>query len=259
MTTKPSAPGAPAQPQTGLDRPLIESLAADYGMNPGHFSAVIRKTIMPSAATDEQVHAFLLVCKTYRLNPVLRLIHAFPSKSGGIVPVVGIDGWLSIINSQPEFDGLDVKVIAGQNGKPESATCTIYRKDRKFPTIVTEYYDECKRDTEPWKGMPARMLRHKAIIQCARVAFALGGIFDEDEGRDIANATPAHPAPNSILLEAEPIRQDGSGENQYGASVAADSAIPNESTQNPDADPPSDPAPSTKPSRQTVQGQRLAF
>ena len=32
------------------------------------------------------------------------------------------------------------------------------------------------------------MLRHKAIIQCARVAFGFVGIHDEDEGKVIADA-----------------------------------------------------------------------
>ena len=202
---KPLAPpAAPAQTATGLDASLVKTMAAQYDMQPGHFAQVIRKTVMPSAATDEQVHAFLMVCRHYRLNPLLRLIYAFPAKSGGIVPVVGIDGWLSIINDHPQYDGMTVDVAVDGDGIPVSATCAIYRKDRTHPTVVTEYYDECRRETEPWKMMPARMLRHKAIIQCARIAFALGGIFDEDEGREAAEAAPPepiHPKPNSRVID----------------------------------------------------------
>ncbi len=33
--------------------------------------------------------------------------------------------------------------------------------------------------------MPQRMLRHKAMIQCARIAFGYGGIYDQDEGEKI--------------------------------------------------------------------------
>jgi hypothetical protein len=46
---------------------------------------------------------------------------------------------------------------------------------------VTEFLAECKRGTEPWKNMPRRMLRHKALIQCARVAFGFA-LYDDDEG-----------------------------------------------------------------------------
>ena len=59
------------------------------------------------------------------------------------------------------------------------------RKDRSHPTIVTEYLAECKMTTEPWKKYPKRMLRHKAFIQCARMAFGFSGIYDEDEAHRI--------------------------------------------------------------------------
>jgi hypothetical protein len=64
-------------------------------------------------------------------------------------------------------------------------TCTLYIKGRSHPVRVTEYKDECFRATEPWKTMPKRMLRHKALIQSARVAFGFSGIYDEDEAERI--------------------------------------------------------------------------
>jgi hypothetical protein len=41
---------------------------------------------------------------------------------------------------------------------------------------------------DPWKRWPARMLRHKALIQCARIAFSLAGIYDPDEAERIAES-----------------------------------------------------------------------
>jgi len=67
-----------------------------------------------------------------------------------------------------------------QDGAIFSVTCKIMRKDRAHPTVVTEYLSECIRNTDPWKK-PVRMLRHKAAIQCARYAFGLGGIMEQDE------------------------------------------------------------------------------
>ena len=50
---------------------------------------------------------------------------------------------------------------------------------------------ECKkRDVAPWKSHPRRMLRHKAMIQCARLAFGFAGIYDQDEAERIAEAAP---------------------------------------------------------------------
>jgi hypothetical protein len=71
----------------------------------------------------------------------------------------------------------------------ESCTCIIYRKDRSHPIKVTEWMDECKRNTDPWKVSPKRMLRHKALIQCSRLAFGYTGIYEPDEAEKIRDIT----------------------------------------------------------------------
>ena len=71
---------------------------------------------------------------------------------------------------------------------PEWIECLIYRKDRSHPVVVREYIDECSRDKGPWQTHPKRMLRHKAFIQAARMAFGFSGIYDEDEAERIAEA-----------------------------------------------------------------------
>jgi hypothetical protein len=129
-------------------------------------------------ADDVQLVSLLIVANQYKLNPFTKEIYAFPSR-GGIVPIVSIDGWSRIINDNPVCDGIQFEQ------DDESCTCKIYRKDRTHPTIVTEYLSECKGTSEPWKKFPKRMLRHKALIQCARVAFGFSGIFDEDEANRI--------------------------------------------------------------------------
>jgi hypothetical protein len=67
----------------------------------------------------------------------------------------------------------------------------MYRKDRTHPTVITEYMAECRRPTDPWNSHPKRMLRHKAMIQCARLAFAFAGIYDPDEGERVLAAENA--------------------------------------------------------------------
>ncbi|EOJ4766922.1 recombinase RecT, partial [Escherichia coli] len=43
--------------------------------------------------------------------------------------------------------------------------------------------------TGPWQSHPKRMLRHKAMIQCARLAFGFAGIYDNDEAERIVENT----------------------------------------------------------------------
>ena len=147
--------------------------------DPEELVQTLKATAFRSNATDAQFNVLMIVANQYGLNPFTKEIYAFPDKNNGITPVVGVDGWARIINSHPQFDGMEFTSDA------ESCTCKIYRKDRNHPTIVTEYLEECKRPTQPWNSHPRRMLRHKAMIQAARLAFGFGGIYDEDEAERI--------------------------------------------------------------------------
>ena len=159
------------------------ALAKQFGIqgDPAELVQTLKATAFKGNATDAQFNALLIVATQYSLNPFTSEIYAFPSNNG-ITPVVGVDGWARIINGNPAFDGMDFQ----QDG--ESCTCRIYRKDRSHPIVVTEYMDECRRNTQPWKSHPRRMLRHKAMIQAARLAFGFTGIYDEDEAERIKDA-----------------------------------------------------------------------
>ena len=161
---------------------LIETFAARQGMDAKNVLPVLTDTIIPNGkASNEQIQVFLAVCNEYRLNPFLKEIYAFPAKGGGIQPIVSIDGWIKLIHERKDLDGIEFEEVSEESGEPKYTTCRIYRKELSRPVEVTEYFAECKGNTDPWKRWPRRMLRHKALIQCARVAFGFAGIVDEDE------------------------------------------------------------------------------
>lgn len=185
-------------------------MAGKYNVEPGKLLDTLKNTVFKNATNDELL-ALVVVSNEYGLNPLTKEIHAFPAKGGGIVPVVSIDGWIRMMNDHPQFDGIDYEFEHDAKGSLVACTSIIYRKDRSHPTRVTEYLAECRRNTEPWK-MERRMLRHKATIQGARVAFGFSGITDEDEAAatpGLANArdvTPARSVPIDPFAEvpAEP-------------------------------------------------------
>ena len=157
-------------------------LANNLGIagDPAELVQTLKATAFKGPASDQQLVALLFVASQYSLNPFTRELYAFPDRQNGIVPVVGVDGWSRIINNHPQFDGMDFEQ------DEEGCTCIIYRKDRGHPIRVTEWMAECRRDgVGPWKSHPRRMLRHKAMIQCARLAFGYTGIFDQDEAERI--------------------------------------------------------------------------
>ena len=168
-------------PPTVARRSLIADMAATYGMDPKPFEETLRKTVMPSQHTVEEFAACLMVAHQHNLNPVTREIFFMRAKSGGIQPIVSVDGWVKITNSNPAFDGMEFVDQFDGKQKLMAITCRMFRKDRTKPIEVTEYMDECKGESPAWKKTPSRMLRHRAMIQCARYAFGFAGIMEPDE------------------------------------------------------------------------------
>ena len=62
--------------------------------------------------------------------------------------------------------------------------CAIYRSDRTTPAIIREYFEEVKDNLDSWEQMPRRMLRHRTLQECARVAFGFTGLATYFEGND---------------------------------------------------------------------------
>jgi phage recombination protein Bet len=202
-------------------RSVLVDMADRYGMEPAPFEATLRATVCKGNVSREEFAAFLLVAKEYRLNPLTKEIYAFPAKGGGIQPIVSIDGWCRIINEQPVLDGVEfVDVIEG--GELIAVTCHIHRKDRTRPTSVTEYMGECRRTTDVWKTWPARMLRHKALIQCARYAFGFSGIVDPDEYERITSVpVPQSPGLSARLAAGKATATEGFSTTQAQAQAHA--------------------------------------
>jgi phage recombination protein Bet len=191
---------------------LLAKMAEKASLDPAVFYDTITKTVFKEAKTKEQVVALLMVADQYGLNPVTKEIFAFPDKGGGVVPVVGADGWNRIAQQHPMFDGVEYrwaeKMVVPKGGKacPEWCEIIVYRKDRAHPTIIREYLDECFRGTGPWQSHTKRMLRHKATIQGYRAAFGFAGIYDEDEAQRLAiEPREAAPAPSTSAEKARQI------------------------------------------------------
>ncbi len=194
---------------------LANNLAEKVGMGNlgGELITTLKATAFKGNASDDQFMALMIVANQYGLNPWTREIYAFPDKQNGIVPVVGVDGWSRIINENPQFDGMSFEQ------DDESCTCIIYRKDRNHPISATEYLSECLRPAfktkdgyeikGPWQSHPKRMLRHKSLIQCARLAFGYTGIYDQDEAERIIDVTgQATPKPHVPVKEKDLLSDD---------------------------------------------------
>lgn len=205
-----------AQPQP--QRKLLQQLAERYGVAPDVFKRTVSAVAMPQPHTEEELISCLIVANEHDLNPLTKEIHFMRAKTGQIQPIVGVDGWVKKLNTHPQFNGMKFDYEwAGKDGKQLVAvTCTIYRKDREHPVVVTEFMAECARlpaqgkGPNAWSLTPSRMLRHRALIQGTRYAIGFGGVMDLDEFerwqemKDITPKPAALAVPDDIPDEAEP-------------------------------------------------------
>jgi hypothetical protein len=117
---------------------------------------------------------FLHLAIAYRLDPLMGEVALWMDAEQQAHPNITIDGWMKIINQHPAFTGIEFEQTpTTEEPIPYSMQCTIYRSDRTTPIRVREYLDEVKSDHPLWKSMPRRMLRHRALQQCARLAFGI--------------------------------------------------------------------------------------
>ena len=84
---------------------------------------------------------------------------------------ITVEGYSKILNTHPAFDGITfIQSEENLNGVPVWMECSIYRKDRILPIVVREYFEEVKGEQAIWQRMPRRMLRHRVMQQCIRLA-----------------------------------------------------------------------------------------
>jgi phage recombination protein Bet len=186
---------------------FVAALASRVGMEPEKFYNTIKNTVF-SGASDHECNALLMVAHEYGLNPLLKEIYAFKGQGGGIVPMIPIDGWLTMVNRNPMFAGYETHYPpedqwVDRAGKkcPAWIEVVMIRKDMTKSFPHREYMDECYKDSGPWKSHPKRMLKHKAFIQSARFALGYSGIYDEDEARGFIEATVVT---NNHVIESAP-------------------------------------------------------
>jgi hypothetical protein len=119
------------------------------------------KTILVMLRTMQNLH----------LDPLNEEISFTQYEDGHWQVFITIEGCSKLLNQHGQFNGL----IFNQaetfiDGIPEWIECSIYRRDRIIPITVREYLIEVRSEKEIWQKMPRRMLRHRALQQCVRLA-----------------------------------------------------------------------------------------
>lgn len=210
------------QPMAKSQQPsALALMASRINVDPAKLHATLKATVFKSA-TDEELLALVAVANEYSLNPFLKELYAFPAKGGGIVPIVSVDGWNKMLLRQENFDGIEFEFAEDNEGNLVSCTAVIHIKGRSHPVKITEYLEECYRETEPWKKMPRRMLRNRTLCQASRMAFGFSGVYNEDEAATItveSTVMPSEPPPK--LVAAPPTEKQITAQAELEGKILA--------------------------------------
>ena len=152
-----------------IDKELVRA-ATELGIDEAELKAWIDLQIEVPAKT---ILTLLRMMQSLHLDPLSEEIGFTQYDDGHWQVFITIEGCSKLLNQHPQFNGLvfnqaDTLV----EGVPEWIECSIYRRDRIMPITVREYLMEVRSEKEIWQKMPRRMLRHRALQQCVRLAIA---------------------------------------------------------------------------------------
>jgi len=158
----------------GLFNRLIDEelgrAAAGLGVDAAELKAWVDLQLQVPA---KAILVLLRSMQSLHLDPLCEEIGFTQFEVGQWQVLITIEGCSKLLNQHPQFNGLvfnqaDTLI----DGVPEWIECTIHRKDREVPTTVREYLTEVRGENSIWQKMPRRMLRHRALQQCVRLAIA---------------------------------------------------------------------------------------
>lgn len=149
---------------------LILNAAQTLEIDPYEINEWITKRSVPQCL----LIPILLTSQRLRLNPLLGQIAWELNEKNYWEVFIPIDGWITMIHREPSFQGITFNESNQiENGIPIWMECSIYRSDLVHPITVREYFIELKTEHPMWIQMPRRMLRHKTLQQCVRLAFGI--------------------------------------------------------------------------------------
>jgi hypothetical protein len=150
-----------------IDKELVRA-AAGLEIDEAELQAWVDLQIEVPAKT---ILTLLRMMQSLHLDPLCEEIGFTQYDDGHWQVFITIEGCSKLLNQHPQFNGLvfsqaDTLV----EGVPEWIECSIYRRDRIMPITVREYLTEVRGEHAIWQKMPRRMLRHRALQQCVRLA-----------------------------------------------------------------------------------------
>lgn len=178
------------------------------------------------AVTDQEVMAFLMLCKAQHLNPFLRDAYLIKYGNQAANVVTGKGTFLKRAAANPDYDGKESGIVVrnratGAISERKGAFwdanteeilggwARVYTKSRSKPEFSSVSFGEYagrRRDGSlngQWETKPATMIQKVAVVQALREAFPdeFSGLYSAEEMGDVS----AYPLPeNPVTVTTQP-------------------------------------------------------
>ena len=233
---------------------ILQTSAAFLGVDPKHVYNVLRgiwgTTKGQPALTDAEIWRGLALISRYELDPFAREIYVTRDKQGRLMIILGIDGWIRVLNRTDHYDGFEQE-LEEQDGRILSVTTSIYSTKRSHATSYKAFASEyVKLGGFMAEKIPGHMLRLFSLRHAARLFTPLGGCVTEEEARwigggaedssppvssldDLVDREESNPEPESADVIAAPIiepmraiyKEDGVPRDAHKRAARRDSEL----------------------------------
>ena len=149
------------------------------------------KSMVAKGCTDDEFALLCHLAKTYQLDPLAREIWAIRYGQNPAQIFVGHAGLINLALRSGKLDGLQCEIV-DPNGEDPVARATVWRNDMTHPIVAEVYWSEYGKDAKNplWRTKPRTMLRKTAEVHALRRAFALSGLYTEEEMDHVPREVP---------------------------------------------------------------------
>lgn len=179
--------------------------AAVLGVDPSQLIELLRNVWKTSKGqpplTPQEMFQGISMIARFELDPIAREVYVTRTSSG-LATIIGIDGWMKILDRTDHYDGFEMSLHEDANREVDYVDCTIYSKKRSKPTTYRAYAKEYAAIGGFMRQkLPLHMLRIFALRHAARLFTPLGGtIMTEEEARYMQSFAPQHDeAPPALI------------------------------------------------------------
>jgi len=208
-TSKDAAPLDQVIEQTTKQQSIVKDAASILGVPWQKVCDLLRNVWKTSKdqppLTDQEMFSGISMIARYKLDPIAKEIYVSRDNKGRLMTIIGIDGFVKILDRTDHYDGHEAKINELPDGTVDWIETIIHSKKRKYPTIYRAYAKEyAKLAGFMHAKIPIHMLRLFSLHHATRLFTPIGGnVLTKEEAEFVGRNEPDqdNKAPNPTELE----------------------------------------------------------